>query len=261
VAPVAYHERRLDAFLISHEVYRGFFAEAHTHAEWQIQVPLRGRIHVTIGDERHLAGPESMILMPPGVGHAALYLDGELELFNVMAPATWGAPTDQARVVPAPFVWALAKQLASELAQPAPGSDRMLATGVEQLGIALARAYHEASSPGAVPDAGVLRVVEVMLRDYWRDLTVAELAGQVGITPRHFDRRFRAAIGVTPKQFLIDVRLRVARDLLASTDRTVTEIALDVGFQQASHFIRTFHRAVGLPPAAYRRQLRAAPPH
>jgi AraC family transcriptional regulator len=112
-----------------------------------------------------------------------------------------------------------------------------------------------------VPDAGVLRVVEVMLRDYWRDLTVAELAGQVGITPRHFDRRFRAAIGVTPKQFLIDVRLRVARDLLASTDRTVTEIALDVGFQQASHFIRTFHRAVGLPPAAYRRQLRAAPPH
>ncbi|MBO9542230.1 helix-turn-helix transcriptional regulator [bacterium] len=267
-APIAVADRRIGPFLVSLERYRGFFAEAHTHDEWQIQVPVAGRIHVTLANERHLAGPESVILMPPNVAHAALYLDGELDLLVVMAPPDWGAQLAAAlggagprmtgaRVISEPFIWPLAARMASELREPRLGSDRVLAAAIELLGVALVRAYEREPVPAQGVDFEISRAIEMILKEYAQDLTIEELAQQAGMTPRHFDRRFKAATGVTPKRFLIDVRLRAARELLETTSLPVTRIALDVGFRQPSHFIRTFHQAIGQPPAAYRRQFQA----
>lgn len=266
VSPSGYRDRHIGPFLVGHECYSGFFAEAHAHDEWQIQVPLRGRIHVTVGQTQHLAGPESIILMPPRVAHAARYLDGELELFNVMAPSSWASglaaelgvpntPMADARVVSEPFVWSLASQMATELSRPGLGGDRVLAAGLEQLGIAVVRAYTEAATQAPPVDVHLLQAIEIMLRDFGDDLTIEAMARRAGMTPRHFTRLFKAALGVTPKRFLTEIRMRAARELLETTDLPITHIALEVGFQQPSHFIRTFHQAVGMSPSAYRREL------
>jgi AraC-like DNA-binding protein len=63
-------------------------------------------------------------------------------------------------------------------------------------------------------------------------------------------------LGVTPHQYLLRSRLRHAARLLADDDRPVTQIALDVGFADLSNFVRTFHRAAGVPPRAFRRAAR-----
>jgi AraC-like DNA-binding protein len=78
-------------------------------------------------------------------------------------------------------------------------------------------------------------------------------AREVGLSPFHFLRLFSKVLGVTPHQYLVRSRLRRAARLLCDEERSVTEIALDVGFGDLSNFVRTFHRAAGVSPLRFRR--------
>jgi AraC family transcriptional regulator len=84
-------------------------------------------------------------------------------------------------------------------------------------------------------------------------LALADLAARVDLSPFHFLRVFRRVTGTTPHQYLIGARLRLAARMLAHTDRLVTAIAYDAGFDDLSNFIRTFRRAFGCSPRAFRR--------
>ncbi|MEO8004659.1 MAG: AraC family transcriptional regulator [Betaproteobacteria bacterium] len=78
-------------------------------------------------------------------------------------------------------------------------------------------------------------------------------AAQAGLSPFHFLRMFAKVVGVTPHQYLVRLRLRHAARLLADDARSITDIALDVGFADLSNFVRTFHRAAGVSPGNFRR--------
>jgi AraC-like DNA-binding protein len=83
------------------------------------------------------------------------------------------------------------------------------------------------------------------------DLALA--AAHAGSSPYHFLRIFRAALGVTPHQYLVRCRLRRAAALLAEEERSITDVAYDAGFADLSNFVRTFHRAAGVSPRAFRK--------
>jgi AraC-like DNA-binding protein len=68
----------------------------------------------------------------------------------------------------------------------------------------------------------------------------------------HFLRTFTRVTGVTPHQWILRARLREAAARLTSTDAPITEIALDVGFEDLSNFIRTFRAEFGVSPRAHR---------
>ena len=82
--------------------------------------------------------------------------------------------------------------------------------------------------------------------------TVAGLARMAKLSPYHFLRSFKAVTGVTPHQWLLRARLRAAAEKLAATKAPVTEIALDVGFEDLSNFTRTFRAEFGASPREYR---------
>ncbi|HEY2512884.1 MAG TPA: AraC family transcriptional regulator [Polyangiaceae bacterium] len=94
-----------------------------------------------------------------------------------------------------------------------------------------------------------IALLEAHPREPW---PLGALAARVGSSPFHFARAFRAIAGVSPHQYLIGVRLRRAIALLVDTVRPVTEVAYDVGFEDLSNFVRTFHRQVGRSPRAFR---------
>ncbi len=77
-------------------------------------------------------------------------------------------------------------------------------------------------------------------------------ASQADISPFHFLRLFSRVLGVTPHQYLVRSRLRHAARLLADDERSVTDVAYDVGFGDLSNFVRTFHRAAGVSPRRFR---------
>jgi len=69
-----------------------------------------------------------------------------------------------------------------------------------------------------------------------------------------FQRLFKAATGVTPSHYQIDLRMSEARRLLRVTKMGVVDVALEVGYADPSHFARLFRRETGLSPSDYRRQ-------
>jgi AraC family transcriptional regulator len=81
-------------------------------------------------------------------------------------------------------------------------------------------------------------------------------AREAGLSPFHFLRVFSKVLGVTPHQYLVRTRLRRAARLLAEGGRAVTEVALDVGFEDLSNFVRSFRRAAGVSPGGFRRAAR-----
>jgi len=85
-----------------------------------------------------------------------------------------------------------------------------------------------------------------------RQIDLDDAAGQAGISPFHFLRLFSSVLGVTPHQYLVRSRLRHAARRLADTDRSITDVAYDVGFGDLSNFVRTFHRAAGVSPRRFR---------
>lgn len=85
------------------------------------------------------------------------------------------------------------------------------------------------------------------------DIDLARAAGVAGLSSFHFLRLFAQVLGVTPHQYLVRTRLRHAARLLADHERSITDIAYDVGFGDLSNFVRTFRRAAGVSPRAFRR--------
>src|SRR5688572_16719896 len=136
--------------------------------------------------------------------------------------------------------------------------------GLDEAGLWLASRFVDAASgkrrrrePTAPVDRR--RAVETAL---WIDahahqpLDLETTAGQTGLSPFHFLRRFAAALGVTPHQYLVRARLRRAARLLTDDDLPITEVALEAGFADLSNFVRTFHRAAGLSPRRFRQASR-----
>jgi AraC-like DNA-binding protein len=98
----------------------------------------------------------------------------------------------------------------------------------------------------------MLRARDAMDRAYAQPLDVPALARIAYVSPAHFSRQFRATFGETPHRYLQRRRTERAMELLRETDRPVTEICLDVGFQSLGTFSRTFSAIVGESPTAYR---------
>ena len=84
-------------------------------------------------------------------------------------------------------------------------------------------------------------------------LDVYALARLVGLSPSQFSRLFQKAVGVSPHRYVVQCRVTRARELLATTRLSLTEIALTIGFADHSHFSRRFHEFTGVPPREFRR--------
>jgi AraC-like DNA-binding protein len=145
-----------------------------------------------------------------------------------------------------------------ELAQAA--ADGRSDVGLDEVGHAFASRFVEVVSgrpqklaPATARDRR--RAVETAL---WidahshRPIDLEDAAGQADISPFHFLRLFSGVLGVTPHQYLLRSRLRHAARLLADDERSVTDVAYDVGFGDLSNFVRTFHRAAGVSPRRFR---------
>jgi AraC-like DNA-binding protein len=107
----------------------------------------------------------------------------------------------------------------------------------------------------AVEDANrrMLRARDAMDRAYAEPLDVPTLARVAHVSEAHFIRTFRATFGETPNRYLQRRRVERAMFLLRSTDRSVTDVCMAVGFSSLGTFSRVFREVVGEPPSAYRR--------
>ncbi|GAB3202359.1 helix-turn-helix transcriptional regulator [Geodermatophilus arenarius] len=105
----------------------------------------------------------------------------------------------------------------------------------------------------------MLRARDEMDRSYGEPLDVPALARIAHVSEAHFIRTFKETFGETPHRYLQRRRVERAMFLLRSTDRTVTDICMAVGFSSLGTFSRVFAEVVGEPPSVYRRRGPLAP--
>ncbi len=98
----------------------------------------------------------------------------------------------------------------------------------------------------------MLRARDAIDRAYAEPLDVSRLAQVASVSEAHFIRTFRATFGETPHRYLQRRRVERAMFRLCETDRSITDICLEVGFTSLGTFSRTFREVVGVTPSEYR---------
>jgi AraC family transcriptional regulator len=101
---------------------------------------------------------------------------------------------------------------------------------------------------GGLPRDKLARAVEYIRDQLDTDLTVSGIAQAVYMSPYHFTRLFKESTGQSPYQYVVDARVRKAKELLTTGKFTISEVAYHVGFVDQSHLTRHFKRVFGLTP-------------
>jgi AraC family transcriptional regulator len=92
------------------------------------------------------------------------------------------------------------------------------------------------------------RAVEYIQDQLGTDLTVSGIAQAVYMSPYHFSKLFKESTGQSPYQYVVEARVRKAKELLTTGKFTISEVAHHVGFADQCHLTRHFKRVFGLPP-------------
>jgi AraC-like DNA-binding protein len=128
--------------------------------------------------------------------------------------------------------------------------------GLDEVGCLIASRFVEIHSKTkrrkGINDARAIRAALWIDAHSHEPIGLEDAAREAGLSPYHFLRQFSKALGVTPHQYLVRLRLRHAARLLAARERSVTDIALDVGFGDVSNFVRSFRRAAGVSPRQFK---------
>jgi AraC family transcriptional regulator len=158
-------------------------------------------------------------------------------------------------------LWTTATKILGLIDDPGGGS-RLYAeklTGV--VAIELMRLRARNGGPSLVEHGGLAgwqrRIVCDFINDnLMRDISLQELAALARLSPTHFCRCFGRSMGMPPHQYQLHRRVELAKHLLADSSRSITEIAIDVGYSASSNFSTVFRRVTGTSPLKYRRSLR-----
>jgi AraC-like DNA-binding protein len=227
-----------------------------------------------IGGTAHRLTPGSVLLMPPGVPQEGRHVAGEppmavysvhfsAHVYGVLdLPALLGLPVLTCFPDgPAPRMIDVARRIVDELAGREPGY--VLASSGECMRLLTllwrARAHPQRAADGPLPSAAragqvarLAPVLQLIQARYAEGLSLREMAGVVHLHPAYFSTLFKEITGWSPISFLTRYRLDRARELLATTDLPVQEIASSTGFADPSHLRRELRRREGLSPRAYR---------
>jgi len=134
----------------------------------------------------------------------------------------------------------------------------------ESLGAALA--VHLLRQYGTSPRAPIIykgglasrplkRVIEYINEHLRDELSLVELSRIAELSPHYFATAFKASTGISPHRYVIERRIDLARDLLLRKEKTISEIALAVGFSNQSHLTASFRRTTGVTPRKFRQSL------
>jgi AraC family transcriptional regulator len=235
----------------------------HAHEFATVAVTLTGSLMTVLASgRRYQSPPNTLMTMPPGEVHGNAVGASDARVIVIQA-APAALETDlrscahlleDVRHCRDHRAGALAWSVAQELAAPDAITPLMLGGLAREMLAAtarLTRPRHEALRP-----RWLLRGLELIHARYSDALGLGELARQVGVHPVYFSRAFRAHMGSTLGAYLRKLRVDRAADMLASSEISIADIALEVGFADQSHLSNVFRRLRGITPSRYREESR-----
>jgi len=132
----------------------------------------------------------------------------------------------------------------------------------ETLGLLLLWELRHAADPqsqlkpirGGLTALQLRRIKEFVDVHISKGIGISELASLVGLSQFHFIRAFKHSVGLSPYQYVLSERISVAKELLSKRELSIADVALAVGFSDASQLNRVFRKLLGVTPTVYRRE-------
>jgi AraC-like DNA-binding protein len=103
-----------------------------------------------------------------------------------------------------------------------------------------------------LPRYRLRRALDYIQHHYQDDIGFEDVASHVGMSAFHFSRLFKQSMGESPHKFIMRCRIDAARRMLLDSDKTISDIAFEVGYRSQSYFTTRFALLTGMSPAAYR---------
>jgi AraC family transcriptional regulator len=237
------------AYPLGHDIPR----HAHDHAYFCFV--LRGSFTESDGRRSYLRRRATLIFHPRGESHSD-HFQTEAHCFNVQLDARrYDRPARLNQ--PASFRGGPLALLATKLYREFRAPDEVSELAIEGLALEMtAEAARAVRSPGHPPAPWLGRARELLHAHFAGRLSVAEVAAAVGVHPAHLAREFRHHHRRTVGEYVRQLRVEFACRQIASTDTPLSQVAVEAGFFDQSHFARTFKLLTGLSPAAYRKDFR-----
>ncbi len=150
----------------------------------------------------------------------------------------------------------LVSKMVSEHASIDKFSDAFLGVYLQELILFLTRHSvfsHEAPSMINANDADILAATKYIYQNFRHPLTLDEVASIASLSPTYFSKKFKQVTGMGFKEYLNYVRLKHAQTALLTTNNTITDIALEYGFNDSNYFKDLFKKVYGKSPREYRK--------
>lgn len=261
----------------------------HWHDEFEINRVVRGRGEFICGDQKLMAKEGDMLVIPPDMLHAAYAPEGESLVYQAMvfSPLMLGAngndrctleyirPMVQGSLRPDVLVSPGTERyeellnaaqrifayggFPGEGEESSPGSSpggELLLKGelMRFFGLLTCQGSGEGGPGGGVSLSEAVRpALEYMVEHYGDTISVEELAERVHLSKSYFMSCFKKAVGVGAIEYLAQLRVNAACELLTGTAAAVSEIAFRCGYNNLSNFNRQFRRFKGCSPREYRK--------
>jgi AraC-like DNA-binding protein len=246
---------------------------------WRIR---KGRCVVQIGEEKCLAQQGDTVLLTAGQYRLTTNPDdAPLEIVGFGCSAWLFGAVDLISLLQPPLCFRAEEESSKRLdlllenivreSRAAALGFSMAATGWAQLALVEALRAGTANMPDgdspsletrvlhrlqAAQSNDIARVLNLIEKSFAQPLDVACMAQAAHLSPQHFSRKFKAALGVAPMEYLRSFRLRQARAKLLKSDDSITHIALSCGFEDAAYFSRVFKSQFGSSPLEFRQYMR-----
>ncbi|MDR3766202.1 MAG: AraC family transcriptional regulator [Butyricicoccus sp.] len=212
----------------------------HSHAYPQILVPLEEAVKIRVGDAEYEVTPQELCFVPSGMVHQCNYV-GKLLVLNLSQDM---AEQQDAVLLSSPLIVSMRGQILqlvdliqTELKQnPNSNSVRYLYNYL----------YSKLLENCAAPS------IRYISEYYHLPITVNQLAKIESYNVTYYSDWFKQQTGFSPSFYLRCMRINRAKELLTSTNFSVMEIAVMVGYSSNSTFTRAFHNITGMTPKAYR---------
>ena len=242
----------------------------HTHPTYMFVLPFNEQLSTNINGRVLPGRPGKVFALSPDIPHQELPTDSPPRYIAVMISKRFFAKhyrfysRKEAPVFPGSFfdpddgLLPLLKRFMIETERGAAGSEAVLdALGVE-ICHSLIRAIVKApAAKTRVADrVEIGRVIEYLFSHLGDKITIDVLADVAHLSPSHFSRVFKDDIGKAPMEYVQDLRLERAKKLLLAGDRTITEIALECGFNSSSYLSSCFHKHYKMTPSEYLKEAR-----
>jgi AraC-like DNA-binding protein len=273
--------QRLDRVMTDHAVRETGSAMSayHFHGCYELYFVERGSVRFLINGSAHALVRGDFLLIPPHIFHCTRY-DKERCVRTVVYFRQQDIGPRILRLLPEPgnffsrpqifrspqenlpqFIDVLSRLIREEKQQD-PQAAALMNCYLQELFLLLSRAgglRRELSLSGGVSSEHVLLAARYIHLNYMNSLSAADIAAASGFSPNHLSKRFREAAGIGPHEFLILVRLQHAALALATTEDSITQIALRCGFSDSNYFKDVFKKHFGLTPREYRREQKESP--